>query len=64
HLIWPDLVETVDCHVTVETQSDLCRGRTVVDRWHVTGQTPNATVGVDLDGETFAAHLLERLATF
>jgi pyrimidine-specific ribonucleoside hydrolase len=64
HLIWPDLVETVDCHVTVETQSDLCRGRTVVDRWHVTGQTPNATVGVDLDGGTFAANLLERLGTF
>ncbi|HEY3427693.1 MAG TPA: nucleoside hydrolase [Acidimicrobiia bacterium] len=64
HLIWPQLVETVDCHVTVETQSDLCRGRTVVDRWHVTGQTPNATVGVDLDGETFAANLLERLGTF
>jgi pyrimidine-specific ribonucleoside hydrolase len=64
HLIWPELVETVDCHVTVETQSDLCRGRTVVDRWHVTGQTPNATVGVDLDGETFAANLLERLGTF
>jgi pyrimidine-specific ribonucleoside hydrolase len=64
HLIWPELVETVDCHVTVETQSDLCRGRTVVDRWHVTGQTPNATVGVDLDGESFATNLLERLGTF
>ncbi len=64
HLIWPDLVETVDCHVTVETQSDLCRGRTVVDRWHVTGQTPNATVGIDLDSETFAANLLERLGTY
>ena len=37
-VIWPDLVSTVDCYVTVETQSELCRGRTVVDRWHVTGQ--------------------------
>ena len=37
-VIWPDLVSTVDCHVTVDTQSELCRGRTVVDRWHVTGQ--------------------------
>ena len=64
HLIWPDLVETVDCHVTVETQSDLCRGRTVVDRWHVTGQTPNATVGVDLDGGIFAKNLLERLGAY
>ncbi|HEY7582672.1 MAG TPA: nucleoside hydrolase [Acidimicrobiia bacterium] len=64
HLIWPDLVETVDCHVTVETQSDLCRGRTVVDRWHVTGQTPNAAVGVELDSELFAKNLLERLGTY
>ena len=64
HLIWPDLVETVDCHVTVETQSDLCRGRTVVDRWQVTGQTPNASVGVDLDGGVFAKNLLERLGAY
>jgi pyrimidine-specific ribonucleoside hydrolase len=64
HLIWPGLVETVECHVTVETQSDLCRGRTVVDRWGVTGQLPNALVGIDLDGELFARLLLDRLGTY
>lgn len=63
HLIWPDLVETEECFVTVETQSDLCRGRTVVDRWHVTGQSPNASVGVELDGNRFASLLLERISS-
>jgi inosine-uridine nucleoside N-ribohydrolase len=61
-LIWPDLVETEQCYVTIETQSDLCRGRTVVDRWRVTGQTANAAVGVDLDGDRFAELLIERIS--
>ncbi|MGQ0848453.1 MAG: nucleoside hydrolase [Actinomycetota bacterium] len=63
HLIWPDLMETDECYVTVETQSDLTRGRTVVDRWHVTSATPNARVGVGLDGERFARLLVERIST-
>jgi pyrimidine-specific ribonucleoside hydrolase len=62
HVIWPDLVSTIDCHVTVETQSELCRGRTVVDRWHVTGLPSNAQVGLDLDGAWFAASLIERIS--
>lgn len=63
HVLWPDLVETIDCYVTVETQSDLCRGRTVADRWHVTGMPANAAVAVGLDGERFARSLIERLAS-
>lgn len=62
-LVWPDLVKTEQCHVTVETQSDLCRGRTVVDRWRVTDQAPNAAVGVDLDGQRFAELLIDRIAS-
>ena len=61
-VIWPDLVTTVDCHVTVDTQSELSRGRTVVDRWHVTAETPNASVGVSLSGERFAELLIERIS--
>ena len=64
HVIWPDLVTTESCYVTVDTQSDLCRGRTVVDRWHVTGQRPNAEVGVDLDSNRFAPTLLERIKSY
>jgi len=61
-VIWPDLVSTVDCYVTVDTQSDLCRGRTVVDRWHVTGQAANADVGVAVSGDSFAELLIERIS--
>lgn len=61
-VIWPDLVSTVDCYVTIDTQSDLCRGRTVVDRWHVTGKPTNAEVGVALYGDRFAELLIERIS--
>lgn len=62
-VIWPDLVGTVDCHATVETQSDLNRGRTVVDRWNVTEQEPNVSVGLEIDGDRFIKLLLERIST-
>ena len=62
HVIWPDLMGTVDCHVTVDTQSELCRGRTVVDRWHVTGHAANAEVGVAIPGDRFAELVIERIS--
>ena len=62
NVIWPDLVSTVDCNVTVDTQSELCRGRTVVDRWNVTGKPANAQVGVSLSGKRFAELLIERIS--
>ena len=61
-VIWPDLVSTVECYVTVDTQSELCRGRTVVDRWHVTGEPANAAVGISLPGDRFAEILIERIS--
>lgn len=62
-VIWPGLVETVSCHVAVETGSELTRGRTVVDRWSVTGNTPNAQVGIGVDSEAFASRLVERISS-
>jgi inosine-uridine nucleoside N-ribohydrolase len=62
HLLRPGLVETRHRHVAIETQSELCRGRTVVDLWSRTGQAPNAHVGVDVDGPGFVELLLERIA--
>ena len=41
HVIRPGLVTTVERNVEVELASDLCRGRTVVDRWNRT-QRPTA----------------------
>lgn len=60
-VIWPDLVEAERFHVAIETVSDLTRGRTVVDRWRVTGEEPNARVGLAIDGNRFADLLIERI---
>ena len=36
HVIRPGLVTTIERNVEVELESELCRGRTVVDRWNRT----------------------------
>jgi pyrimidine-specific ribonucleoside hydrolase len=61
HVIDPTLMSTLECNVEVDVESELCRGRTVVDRWHRTGRPRNAHVGVDLDTEGFFDLLVERL---
>ena len=64
HVCRADLVDTVERHVAIETESELCRGRTVVDLWRRTGNEPNARVGVAIDGEAFLELLVERISTF
>ena len=61
-VIQPGLVTTRHRNVEVETVSDLCRGRTVVDLWRRTGREPNARVGVGIDAEAFFRLLTERIA--
>ena len=58
----PNLVTTRLRNVEIELESELCRGRTVVDLWERTDRAPNARVGVDLDTDGFFALLLERIA--
>ena len=60
-LLRPSLVSTEHRNVEVELDSELCRGRTVVDLWHRTQRLPNADVGVDIDGDAFFELLLERI---
>jgi inosine-uridine nucleoside N-ribohydrolase len=62
-LLRPELVELAHRHVAIETESELCRGRTVVDLWRRTGNEPNAHVGVGVDGDAFMELLIERLTT-
>ena len=62
HVIRPGLVETKQRNVEIELESELCRGRTVVDLWNRTERAPNAHVGVDLDPEAFFDLLVERIA--
>jgi inosine-uridine nucleoside N-ribohydrolase len=57
----PELMETKRCRVAIECDSELTRGRTVVDLWARTEEEPNADVGVGIDGRAFVQLLLERL---
>jgi inosine-uridine nucleoside N-ribohydrolase len=59
----PDLVETRYRNVEVELESELTRGRTVVDLWNRTDRPPNAQVGVSLRADAFFDLLVERIAT-
>jgi len=63
HLIDPTLVSTLPMNVQIETESPLCLGRTVADRWSVTGLAPNASVGLGIDRDRFVTLLLDRLST-
>ncbi|MGH3134551.1 MAG: nucleoside hydrolase [Gaiellaceae bacterium] len=62
HVVRPGLLETRHRNVEIELESELCRGRTVVDLWRRTDRAPNAHVGVDLDTEAFFDLLVERIA--
>jgi inosine-uridine nucleoside N-ribohydrolase len=61
-VVRPGILETLERNVEIETESELCRGRTVVDLWRRTGREPNARVGVGIDAEGFLELLIERIA--
>lgn len=62
-LLRPDLFGSRAVNVTVETQSELTLGMTVMDWWGVTGRAPNATVLHEIDADGFFDLLTERLTT-
>ena len=57
----PELVQTKHRGVKIDTESELSRGRTLVDLWRRAGWEPNCHVGVDVDAEGFAELLIERI---
>ena len=63
HVIDPTLVTTRHVNVAVETRSELCDGRTLVDLRGVTGRAENADVGVDVDAERFLELLVSRIGS-
>jgi len=63
HVIEPTLVETLRCNVEIETRSQYCDGRTVVDRWLVRDAPRNADVGIGVDAERFLELLVTRIAS-
>jgi inosine-uridine nucleoside N-ribohydrolase len=58
-VIDPSVVRCVPAHVAVELRGEHTRGATVVDRYGVTGEQPNAQVAVDLDHAGFWALVVE-----
>jgi inosine-uridine nucleoside N-ribohydrolase len=64
HVVQSGIVETVERHVAVDCESELCRGRTVVDLWSRTGNSPNVHVAVGIDGDAFIELLIQRLSTY
>jgi purine nucleosidase/pyrimidine-specific ribonucleoside hydrolase len=61
HVIDPTLLTTRYCGVTIDTGSELSRGRTYVDLWGRAGWTPNCHVAIDIDADRFLKLLIERI---
>ncbi len=63
HLAIPDLVDVAPYHVTLDITDGPARGRTVCDgqpyRLRRDGRAPNADVGIVIDGQRFAALLVD-----
>ena len=62
HVIDPTLLKLQHLNVRVDCESELCRGRTVVDVWRRSGLEPTANVAVGIDSERFLTLLLDRLS--
>ena len=63
-LLEPGLFKTRECNISVETESELTRGHTSVDFWHVTERPHNVSWAYEIDADGFYALLTERLARF
>jgi inosine-uridine nucleoside N-ribohydrolase len=61
HVARPDLVETLDRGVKVDTGAELSRGRTYVDLWRRAEWDANVHVAVDIRADDFLELLVERL---
>jgi len=61
HVIRDDIVKTEHLNTEIDVESELCRGRTVVDVWRRSGREPNSHVSVDIDADGFLDLLVERL---
>jgi len=59
----PDLLETRELNVEVDCESELCRGRTVVDVWRRSGRETNAKVAVEIDSAAFVELLVARVGS-
>ena len=63
-VIRPGLITTRPMNVQIETVGELTLGRTVCDVWGVSGRSPNADVGVDIDRQGFLDVLMDCLQRY
>ena len=61
-LIAPELFESRDYHIAIETQGRVTRGMSVADTRRIPEKAPNAKVVVDVKREEFVALIVENLA--
>jgi inosine-uridine nucleoside N-ribohydrolase len=64
HVAQADLVATLDRGVKIDTESELSRGRTLVDLWGRAQWEPNVHVAVDIRADAFLDLLVDRLNSF
>ena len=64
YLLQPELFDTKRCNLTVETNSELTMGHTVVDFWHVTDRPKNINWVHSVDADGFYDLLFESLGRF
>jgi purine nucleosidase len=62
-LLHPELFTSRDVNVSIECESELTMGMTVIDWWRVTDRKANATVCRGIDADGFFELLTTRLAT-
>ncbi|MGI2259265.1 pyrimidine-specific ribonucleoside hydrolase RihA [Shewanella sp. GXUN23E] len=60
-LLQPEMFRGIDCHVAIETRSELTLGMTVVDRFGLTGKPANAHVLLGVDRQRFVDLLADSL---
>lgn len=60
-LLQPEVLTTRNLHVSVETQGNLSRGRTIVDVYGVTGEKPNADVAMEVDVPLFKKMMMDAI---
>lgn len=63
YLLQPDLFAGRQCNVSIEIQSELTMGMTVIDWWGVTDRPKNAFVLGNVDAQGFFDLITERVAT-
>ena len=64
YAIDPGMFRAEDLHVTLETDSQITRGQTVVDRRNITGYLPNASVCLEVDAERVTQSFVDRITGY